>query len=148
MSEEISTELVVSSTGLRSEIQALGSGRSTVFSTLKAEKFEDKVALVNAMTNSVPVLENVNKPIQLVNFVIQAVDMVNETTGEIEAQPRIILIDADGKAYHAISTGLYKSIENILGIIGHPSTWPAPLPIVIERLKGGKGHFFTAKIAV
>lgn len=148
MSENFeSTDLAVASNGIRQDIANLASGKSTVFSTVTGDDFNTKVSVINAMTNSLPVQDNIGKTIQLVNVIVQAVDMADEKSREISAQPRIILLDADGTAYHAISSGLFKSLENIFGILGHPATWPAPLPIVIDRVKGKVGHFFTARIA-
>lgn len=128
------------------EIQNLASGKVALYSTLTGNDHKTKVATVEAMTNSVPVKENLNKTIQLVNVIVQAIPMADQTTGEIRDQARIILLSADGTAYHAISGGLWKSVQNILGVIGHPSEWPEPLPIHIASVKGRQGDFYTAKI--
>lgn len=147
MSESASNEVAVSSPGVREDIAMLSSGKSTVFSTFEGADHATKVATLNAMTNSEPISEHIGETIQLAHVIVQAVDMADDKTGEISAQPRIILIDASGKAYHAISTGLFKSLENIFGVLGKPGEWPEPLPLVIDRIKGKQGHFFTARIA-
>lgn len=118
-------------------IDKLASGKSTVFSTLKGDDAATKLAVWTATTDSVPLAENLNKPIQLANVVMQVIDMADEETGEIQTVPRTILIDAEGKAYHAISQGVFKAVENIFGILGQPDTWDKPL--AVKAVRGGSG---------
>jgi hypothetical protein len=128
------------------EIRNLSSGNVAFMSTLVGDDFATRIKTVEAMTNSIPVKENLNKTINVENVIVQAIPMVDTASGEIQDQARIVLLDADGTAYHAISGGLWKSVQNILGVVGHPSTWPAPLPIHIVSVKGRQGDFYTARI--
>lgn len=151
MTESVSTAVDVLDTNnegsaVSKEIQNLASGKVAFYSTLTGNDFATKVATVEAMTNSIPVKENLNKTINVANIIVQGIPMVDTATGELQDQARIILLDADGTAYHAISGGLWRSVQNILGVVGHPSTWPAPLPIHIVSVKGRQGDFYTAKI--
>lgn len=126
-----------------------GFGSNNLRHTFRTETFEDKVKILDAMTNSVPLAENIGKVIQVANLIVKKVVLPNERTGELEESARITLVDADGKSYHATSSALYNALDDILSVVGGPSTWNAPLPIKIERVKAnGPGHFFTAKIAV
>ena len=100
---------VYSPSSLRADIEALNHG-GNVFHTFAGADFETKVKVLDAMTNSAPLSENIGTVINLANVVVQPVEMENEATKRMEAQPRIILIDADGKAYHAISGGLFRSL--------------------------------------
>ena len=134
------------STALGAEIANLATGRAAFYSSLKGDDFATKVATVEAMTNSVPIKENLNRTVKVKNVIVQSVPMADRATGEVRDQPRIILLDEDGTAYHAISGGLWRSVQNIINIVGEPSTWPAPLPIHIVSVKGGQGDFYTAKI--
>jgi hypothetical protein len=142
-----STEIAtVSPSTLNSEIANLSQGNLSVFSTLTGNDFDTKVALMNALSNSVPVSENLKATIPLVNVVVESVDMADEGTGEIKAQPRIILIAADGTAYHAISGPAFRDVKRLLAIMGHPSTWPAPLPIHVAQEGQGTRKYFTVKL--
>jgi hypothetical protein len=39
------------------------------------------------------------------------------------------------------------SLQNITGILGHPSSWEEPLPVVVTEVKGRKGYrFMTIKL--
>jgi len=128
------------------EIQNLATGQAAFYSTISGNDFNTKIKIVDAMTNSLPVKENLNRTINLVNVIVQSVPMVDTRTGEVQDQPRIVLLDADGTAYHAISGGLWRSIQNILGIFPHPSEWPAPLQLHIVSAKGRQGDFYTVKM--
>lgn len=142
-----STEIAtVSANTLGSEIANMSKGQLGLFTTITGNSFEDKVALMNALSNSVPVSENLKQTIQLANVVVESVDMANEQTGEIAAQPRIVLIDADGTAYHAISGPAFRDVKRLLAVMGHPSTWAAPLPIYVAQEGTGTRKYFTVKL--
>jgi hypothetical protein len=142
-----STEIaVVSSNTLNTEIANLSKGNLAVFSTITGDNFDAKVTLMNALSNSVPVSENLKATIELVNVVVESVDMPNEQTGEISAQPRIILIAADGTAYHAISGPAFRDVKRLLAVMGHPSTWPAPLQIHVAQEGTGTRKYFVVKL--
>lgn len=146
MTESTEIATVVSGTVLSNEIANLSKGQLGLFSTITGNSFDDKVALLNALSNSEPVSENLRSTINLANVVIESVDMADETTGEIKAQPRIVLIDKDGKAFHAISGPAYRDVKRLLAVMGHPSTWSTPLPIHILQEGQGTRKYFTVKL--
>ena len=143
---EASTEIAIAGSNVRSEIANLSNGQLSVFSTIIGEGFAPKAALMEALSNSVPVSENLNKRIDLVNLVVESIDLANESTGVIETQPRVIFIDATGTAYHAISGPVFRDTQRLLAIMGHPSTWPAPLPVKISKNGQGTRQYFTLKL--
>jgi len=143
---ETTTDIVVSGTVLSNEIANLSKGQLGLFSTITGDSFAAKASLLNALSNSEPVSENLRATIRLANVVIESVDMADEATGEIKAQPRIVLIDADGKSFHAISGPAYRDVKRILAVMGHPNTWPEPLPIHITQEGTGTRKFFTIKL--
>ena len=133
-------------------IDNLRSGRSSVYSTYDSATIEGKLAVMDAITNSEPVADHLNKPFAWANFVIQEATLTDEKTGELRTLPRLVLIDVDGKAYHAISDGLVKSVMNYLGVIGRPGTpdWPAEgVWVMVAEVKGSipGRKFFTLKAA-
>lgn len=130
-------------------VQALTSGAPTVFSTIKGDDVASKLALFEATTDSLPLIENLNKPIKLANLVVQVIDIndtdangnpiVDEQTGEVKFStvPRTILVAEDGTAYHAISQGVFKSVQNITGILGtDPAKWGG---LTVKAVQGGSG---------
>lgn len=150
--EEVDSEVVaeaIQSSGTTDvvvAIQGLNNPGNRFYSSIKSENFADKLKIAAALTTSIPIDENLNKEIKLVNFIVQPVDLVNEKTNEINTAPRVVMIDADGTAYHATSIGLLSSLENIVSVLGEPSSWPAPVSIQVVKQKGNKGFsFFTIK---
>lgn len=133
--------------GLANELANLNSGRVAVFSTVKGADHASRLTTLAALSNAVPVADNLGKTINLANVVIQQISLVNERTGELQEVPRITLLDADGTSYHAISDVVYKDLKNVFAILGMPHTWPAPLPIKVTKEKAKTGSFFTLSIA-
>ena len=142
-----STEIaVVSGSALSSELSNMNNGQLGLFSTITGDSFEDKANLLNALSNSEPISENLRSTIRLANVVVEAVDMADEATGEVKAQPRAILIDAEGKSYHMISGPAYRDVKRLLAVMGHPATWPQPLPVHVVQEGQGTRKYFTVKL--
>lgn len=139
-------EIVLAGSVLSNEIANMSKGQLGLFSTITGDSFEAKSALLNALSNSEPISENLKSTIELANVVVESVDMADETSGEIKAQPRIVLIDAKGNAFHAISTPAYRDVKRLLAIMGHPNTWPAPIPVHVMQEGTGTRKYFTVKL--
>lgn len=145
MSTEVAT--------LASTVQSLNNGQIAVYSSMKGDDFDTKVAVLAATTNAAPLNENFGKTINLVNVVVQAIDIesLNEKTGEVEVNEavRTVLLDADGTSYYAVSGGIFKALTNMFGILGEPHVWVKPLTIhvVEERSKKNAAHrYMTVKL--
>lgn len=131
--------------GTEVAIAALSEGNA-LYSSIQGNSFEDRKALLNAVTSSEALADHIGKTINLAHVVVQSVDMVDTTTGQTEAMPRTILIDDKGKAFHAISKGTFLAIKNVLGILGEPSSWPGPVPIQVVQEGQGTRKYFTIKL--
>ena len=59
----------------------------------------------------------IGEQIQLVGFFIEVVDTVNDTTGEPEQMPHVVLFADDGQTYEAFSVGMYSSTERLARMI-------------------------------
>lgn len=142
---DVSNEIVPTgqSSSVAGAVQSLADGKQTVFSTIQGDDFASKMKVLTATTASLPLSENLNKPIDLVDVVVQVIEMADEQTGELGDVPRTILIAADGKAYHAISRGVFRAVENILGILGSPNTWENPVKVKVLQEGTGNRKYFT-----
>jgi hypothetical protein len=141
---EEATEVGAGSTDVVAIIAGLNNPQLGFYSSVKTDSFEDKLAIVRAMAGSEALDNNLGKEIALVNFIIQPVDIANRLTGEVNTAPRIVLMDANGTAYHATSIGILSSLRNIMSVLGEPATWPAPVNVKIIKQKGNNGFsFFT-----
>ena len=67
----------------------------------------------------------------------------------MRAVTRIILITEEGKAYHAISGGIFSALKNIASILGMPGSdnenWPVDISPVREKTRAGR-QVFTLKV--
>ena len=140
--EIVPADVAVSANGLQASINAMKSGGSNVMSTFTGSEHADKLKVIAAMTAAVPVADNLGKTIKLSNVVIQPIEMADDNTGELTTVPRIILVDADGTSYSAISSGIFRSLENIFGILGQPSEWPEPLEVHVSEARSRAGFRF------
>ena len=128
-------------------IRGLNDPSAALYSSIKSESFDDRKKIAAALTTSTPVDENLNAVIQLKDFIIQPVDLA-DAQGNVNTAPRIVLIDVDGKAFHATSVGLLSALKNIVAVVGEPSTWEAPIAIKVVEQKGRNGYkFFTISFA-
>ena len=154
MSENVSNEVVVpaheamGSQDALAKVQALANDQPMIYSTVQGDDFDSKKKTLNAVTNAEPVSDHVNKKIMLKDFVIQATTMIDDDGVERDIL-RTILIAADGKAYSAVSDGLFKSLQNYTALLGHPSVWPAEgVAVTVQEVKGRRGYkFLTIKLA-
>lgn len=129
-------------------VNNMATGIASVWSTFEGETQADKLKVLAALTNAEPIADNLNKKFNLANFVVQATSITDTETGELEDVVRTVLVDDKGKAYAGVSNGLVKALENLVGILGHPSKWDAPIPVEVTEVRGRNGHrFYTLKIA-
>ena len=148
--ENTGTELArraVSQDDVLSKISAINGTNMSFYSTMDASDPATKMAMVQAITESEPIQDHLRETINLKDFVLQATTMIDDNGEEVPIM-RTILIDADGSAYHAISDGLFKSLQVYTGLLGHPATWEAPVPVIVDEKKGRRGfRFMTIKLA-
>lgn len=138
----------MSSANVLDKIGTISNGAMSFYSTLDQTDPAAKLAMVDAVTNSEPLADHLRETINLKDFILQATTMIDEKTGEEQPILRVILIDADGSAYHAISDGLFRSLQTYTGLLGHPSTWAEPVPVIVDEKRGRSGfRFMTIKLA-
>ena len=128
---------------LRGEVAALGHGISSVYSSIEATDFESRLKTASAVSDSKPLREHLGEVIELANVVIQVIPMENEDTKELEDVTRVILIDKDGNSFHAISSVIFKDVQNLIGILGKPSSWPEPVSVAAKEDGKGRRRFMT-----
>lgn len=84
----------------------------------------------------------INKKIAVTNVLVEIRELLNEESGEIETAPRVVLIDADGKAYQAVSKGIFNAVKNAYQVFG-PAPWEPALEIEVKQVAVGKGSMLT-----
>ena len=140
-------ELETSREASQELIASMQENSTSVYSSIQGDSFEDRVAVVAAITDAEPLADHLGQTIWLKDIVAHSVTITDEETGEVSVQPRTILIDKDGKAYSAVSGVIVNRLTTIVNVIGQPHTWPSPLPIRVTREKGsGARTFFEVRI--
>lgn len=147
---EISNEIALTAadsknavSGIAAALEGMKTGNAgNIMSTFQGTDFATKVKTLKAVTNSKPLSENLGKTIMLENVVVQIIEMPDEKTGVLTEVPRIILVDADGTTYHAISNGIFKSLENTFALLGQPAAWEEALPVQVSEERSRTGFRF------
>lgn len=84
----------------------------------------------------------INKKIAVTDVLVEIRELLNEKSGEIETAPRVVFIDADGKAYQAVSKGIFNAVKNAYQVFG-AAPWEPALEIEIKQVAVGKGSMLT-----
>jgi hypothetical protein len=120
-------------------IASLNDGNGGGYSSIKGNDFASRIEVAKALTSSEKIDDHKGETLALANIIIQTVEIQDSVTKETVKAPRVTLVAADGKAYHATSTGLLGSVKTILGVLGEPHTWPAPVNVKIVEQRTARG---------
>lgn len=118
----------------------------TQFCSLTASTREEKAALYNAMNNPDKRLADcINMKIEARDLYIEVVNCTNEETGEVNACPRIVIIDKDGVSYQAVSIGIYSALKKVIQVFGAP-TWTDPVVLEVKQITKGNKKMLTLNV--
>ena len=121
-----------------------GAADGAVLTSVDMTTPEGKALVFGALQNAERIEDNLNKVINLVNFVAQRVSVTDANTGELIPATKTILVDDKGKGYAATSNGVLGSLNTLVSIYGDPAQWSAPVPIkVIEKRSNAGRKFYT-----
>ena len=137
MSNEI-VETIASTDVVESGRNQAGAIRSSIDMSTK----EGKLAVLNAVQSAEPLEEHLNEEFSLKNIVMQAVQVVASTTGELVDATRTILVTESGDAYTTVSDTVAKDIVTIMSIMGNADDWGGALTVKVEAVKGNRGRFY------
>lgn len=84
----------------------------------------------------------INKRLKIVNILVEIREILNDESGEIETAPRVVLIGEDGKAYQAVSKGIFNAVKNAYTVFGN-APWEPALEIEVKQIPVGKGSMLT-----
>lgn len=128
-------------------LAAFNNPDAAFYSTIQGVDFNTRKAVLKAVTTSISIRdEHLGKPINLKDWIVQVISLTNED-GTVARVPRIVLIDDKGKAFHCISDGVSRSLQNIAVVMGDPKNWDSPLKIaVVEKSAGGTNRYMTIEV--
>lgn len=117
---------------------------SVSYCSMHLDDIRDKLTAYNATSNAGKSLNDmIGEEFLLRHIYIEAIQCLNEQTGELTTCPRIVLISPTGESYQAVSMGVYGSLKKILQLFGDPSTWEFSLRCVARRVKTRRGYYTT-----
>jgi hypothetical protein len=91
------------------------------------------------------VADFINKEIPVENILIEAADILNEETGEIDRVPRVVLITPNGESYQAVSMGMFNAVKNAFRCYGK-APWKPALTFAIKQKPVKNGSMLTADV--
>lgn len=100
-------------------------------------------AALNNPTNNIA--DFINKRLSIVNVLVEVREILNEDTGEVEAAPRVVLIDEKGESYQAVSKGIFSAVQNAYTVFGE-APWNPPLQIEVKQKPVKRGSMLTFNV--
>ena len=77
--------------------------------------------------------------IEIKDFVVHPVTILDENTGELVNMLRTVIISADSTSYEAVSVGIANSLHRLIQFVGQPSEWEEPVFVKIKQKKTRTG---------
>lgn len=121
------------------DITAEVRSKSSAYCSLVAADNKARLTLYNAINQPEKLSEHINEVIDVLHIYMEIIPITNKVTEQIDKAPRIVLIDATGKGYQAVSVGIYNAVIQMLNIFGEPDTWQGPHKVKVKHipLQGG-----------
>lgn len=110
------------------------------YCSIKGDTREALVAMYNAINSPDHKLSDfVGKKLNIKDISVERVENMNDETGDMVANARVVLIDENGESYTCVSSGIYSAIKKLVAVFGEP-TWEPALPVEIQNLSTKKGR--------
>ena len=110
------------------------------YCSIKGDTREALVAMYNAINSPDHKLSDfVGKKLNIKDISIERVENMNDETGGMAANARVVLIDENGESYSCVSSGIYSAIKKLVAVFGEP-TWEPALPVEVQNLSTKKGR--------
>lgn len=110
------------------------------YCSITGDSREERVAMYNAINNPDHKLSDfVGKQLNIKDVSIERVENINDESGEMVTNARVVLIDDKGESYTCVSSGIYSAIKKLVSVFGEP-TWNPALPVEVQNLSTKKGR--------
>lgn len=122
--------------------------RQTTFCSFEPKTDADRARLFKAMNNpDERIGDHINEVINVTDVFCEVVQCTNKETGGLTTCPRIVLFDASGKSYQAVSLGVFSAIKKVFQCFGMPP-FAKPLPMKVLQLTKGERKMLTFDVIV
>lgn len=124
----------------------LSSEAKSTYCSIQGGDRKTLAKIYNAMNNpSHKVSDYINKTIMVKDVFVELIELVDEKTGVVENVQRVVLIDEQGEAYQAVSSGIFNAVKNAIQVFGAPS-WDDPLPCTVKQVQVKNGTMLTFEV--
>lgn len=136
----------------------LSTGSPSAYCSIQAVDRATKAKVFNAMNNpDHRVGDYINKVIEVKDVLAEVIEMdekdendapvIDAETGEVKRTQaiRVVLFDANGESYQAVSTGIYNAIKKLMMVYGAP-TWDEPIKCEVKQISLGKNQMLTLNV--
>lgn len=147
--EEKKMELMEMAPGEIGTLETAFMSTGMTYCSFNSETPEEKFALYTAMNNpTFSVEEKLNCTIYLQDVYAEAVQFINEKSGEVTDGVRIVLIDNEGNSYGCCSKGIFSAIKKLIQVFGAP-TWEEPIAVQPYQAstRNGNNKIYSLRIA-
>lgn len=104
---------------------------------------ETSAKIYNAMNNpTYRVADFINKEINIVDYLVEITEIVNEEVGSVSTVPRVVLIDENGDSYQAVSVGIANALRNLVIACGDAPFTP-PVKVMVKQQATRNGSMLT-----
>lgn len=109
------------------------------YATFPVETMDDKKKLFHAKNDNIMVSTlPIGSKIDVEDFVIDAVQ-INNPSGGLDTVPAVHIITPEGNVYQSASSGIVKSVCDIIASFGEPSTWDSTLTVIVKEIQTRNG---------
>ena len=128
------------------ELTAVEAAPVKVYCSIKDTDLRSKAIIYNALNApTVKIADHIGQTIDIKDVYMGESSSVDEETGELRNLKKTILIDPDGNTYFSVSNGIYRAVENLIGIFGNP-TYNTPIRVKVIEVKLKKGSTYALQI--
>jgi len=132
---------------LRSQIYALKNPGTTVATSFPVTD-SNSLKVFELIGTAEPLEEHVEEAFELVHYVAQIVDFTTDD-GTLDKGIRIVLVTKDLKGFSTMSDVVRSDLQTLIGLMGEPSEWAAPIWIkAVKEKSNKKREFLTLRAAV
>ncbi len=121
--------------------------RKEVWAPKRGETLKDRSEVYNALNAASENLGNhQNEKIRVTNLVMRGREVTDKETGELKEILEVLLVSADGTIYRSSSSGIIRSVEGILSVVGGPESWGDGLDVMVRSVPTSKGHTYLLEL--
>jgi hypothetical protein len=120
------------------DLMEFGGGGQRLATSLDVDSADGKRAFLTAQQDcDFRLVECVNQPIHVANYLVHDVELSNRETGELTPAVRLVLVDVNGKSYECVAATLLRSFQRIVYLYGRPP-WNPPRVLTPKTKKKGE----------